>query len=620
LVCTGKREPRCLLALALLLAAPAFGQPAPEPPKALSASRLALVPELRKNLGLSPAFDGVRDLSRVKIAILDYGFEGIDGKRPYLPDDAVVVEHYDPEFVRRFNLGDPDFRKGFEAGNVHGRLMAQIVWGVTGSRPEGPKFLLLNANGPTMFRRAVRYAIDVKADIILFSGVFEGAGNYDGRGPIGSIVDDAIHAGILWINASGNFGGSVYNGPVNVRSDGYLQLGRDGLALEFRNLLDENTVTITLTWNDYKATEDAGTSKDLDLYVEDAKGNVIGKSELRQIAAASEAGAGRTLNPRERVILPALGASEKPYRIRIKRNSGTFTESDRIRVLVQGSRLAPAPDPKTKQPVPALQFTDSSHSGEVFPPADHPRVITVGDGSPESSIGPTLDYRLKPDVVIPDSDVAFTNGEGTNGSSNSAAFLAAVAVTLKAAEPSLRGDHLLRYVSTLRSANKPLPQPSRTNPAGLRDLSLQALVSTGYGPILDRVQGAVGNAPVRLWLNAEGRVVLGVPQRPVDLRTIFPNHPFPDHAQLSNEYECYLGLVPGPRNTPQIVDTYRLRLDSPSRAPNAPVPRMAPNLVEVRQIPQDRGGSLEERTRILLLDRRWVTPSPDALASLVRVR
>src|SRR5947209_7374915 len=76
----------------------------------------------------------------------------------------------------------------------HGLAMAQVVWAVTGFHPGGPKFYLLNANGPTMLRRAVRYAIEQKVDIVLFSDVFEGGGNGDGRGPINRAVADALAA------------------------------------------------------------------------------------------------------------------------------------------------------------------------------------------------------------------------------------------------------------------------------------------------------------------------------------------------------------------------------------------------------------------------------------------
>src|SRR4029079_11599374 len=104
-----------------------------------------------------------------------------------------------------------------------------------------------------------------------------GGGYGDGRGPINRMVADALAADIIWINAAGNYGGHVYNGRVRIAADGYLQLasGKDPTALRFRNLLDENSITITLTWNDYRDQEDAGTDKDLDLFVEDADGKQV---------------------------------------------------------------------------------------------------------------------------------------------------------------------------------------------------------------------------------------------------------------------------------------------------------------------------------------------------------
>ena len=103
-----------------------------------SAARLTDAREVRQRLGLVPEYENFAGIEAVKIAVLDYGFDGVGGGRPYLPPDAVVVEHYDPDFVRRFGLGDPEFRKAFEPLNRHGRVMAQIVWAVTGSHPGGP--------------------------------------------------------------------------------------------------------------------------------------------------------------------------------------------------------------------------------------------------------------------------------------------------------------------------------------------------------------------------------------------------------------------------------------------------------------------------------------------------
>ena len=417
-----------------------------------TASRMVDAGEVRKRLGLVPEYQGIAGIESVKVAILDYGFDGVGSGRPYLSESAVVVEHYDPVFVRRFGLGDPEYRKGFEPLNRHGRVMAQIVWAVTGSHPGGPKFYLLNANGPTMLRRAVRYAIEQGVDVILFSGSFEGGGNGDGRGPINRLAADALAAGILWVNAAGNYGLRVYNGPVRVLRDGYLRLrdGSDVASLRFRNRVDENTVTVTLTWNDYREGEDAGTDKDLDLYVEDWAGRRVGSGEKVQVSGPRDPGPNVTRNPRERVVLNNLPAGpdvpsdpDYCYRVRIRAKGGRFTDADRVRVLVTASRDAYV-TPKGDGPREAVVFLDATGEGEIYPPADNPLVLTVGDSDPSSSVGPTSDRRVKPDVIVEDSRAFFTDGLVSDGSSNAAAYVAGVVALLKAAAPSLNPGHLLR--------------------------------------------------------------------------------------------------------------------------------------------------------------------------------
>ena len=432
------------------------------------AARVADARRLRERLGLSPAYDGVRGVDTLRIAVLDYGFEGVGGGRRYLPETAVVVEHYDLEFVRRNGLGDPEYRKAFEPGNRHGRDMAQIVWAVTGSRPGGPKFFLLNANGPTMLRRAIRYAVEQGVDILLFSGSFEGGGDGDGRGPVDGVVDEAVARGILWVNAAGNYGGRVLNAPVRVLKDGYLRLrsGSDVASARFRNRVDENNVTVTLTWNDYRGREDAGTDKDLDLFVEDWTGRVIGSGEKRQVSGDASPGPGpeESRNPRERVVLADLAASPNVatdpdycYRVRVRAKRGAFAATDRLRLLVTAGRETYIP-PGSLVPEETVTLLDATGSGELYPPADHPGVLTVGDGGPASSVGPTADGRAKPDAVVEDSRADFTDGQVTAGSSNAAAFLAGVAAVLKAAEPALRPADVLRLARECPVVARP-PRP-----------------------------------------------------------------------------------------------------------------------------------------------------------------
>jgi hypothetical protein len=551
-----------LVLAAWLVGSLAPGQPSPPPGPARtpSGARLANADEVRRRLGLLPAYERVAGIEAVKVAVLDSGFAGADDSHRYLPADTVLVEHYDPDFVRRFDLGDPDFRKPLIPGDPHGRAMAQIVWAMTGSHPRGPRFYLLNANGPTMLRRAVRYALEQRVDVILFSGSFEGGGNYDGAGPINAVVDQAVAAGVIWVNAAGNYGGCVYNGPVRPGPEGWLRLGRgaDPTVLRFRNLLDENTVTVTLTWNDYRRQEDAGTLKDLDLYVEDDRGRRLGTSELTQVSGDKEAGPGQSRNPRERVILPDLAAAPgRDYRIRVRARSANFTASDRLRVLVTASRDAPFRDPQTGKLTRPLQFLDASEHGEIYPPADHDGVITVGDAGRESSVGPTADGRVKPDVVLDSSQALFSNGEETAGSSNAAAYFAGVAAVLKAAQPGLTTAHLL---ALSRRADPPAARTGRpqaeTVPPPAGPLTYNQAQAQRHAEEAVRRQQARGEKPGGVWVSSPDHTprplapTAGAPPEAADRRTATPVRFVPPRSPWQ---------TPTPEQLAELVRSRRMR-------------------------------------------------------------
>ena len=532
--------PRILALCVGLLTAPAVAAPP------AGVARPVNTDAVRRQIGLLPDYATPTRLRNLTVAVLDSGFAGFDGKRPYLPANTTLIEHYDPEFVRRGNLGDPDFRKPLDPANPHGRVMAQLVWAMTGNAPDGPRFLLLNANGPTLFRRAVRYAVEQKADIILFSGTFEGAGNFDGRGPLAATVDEAVAAGIVWVNAAGNFGGRVYNGPVTLREDGYVFFTGTPLptALRLVNRFDENAVTVTLTWNDYKDAEDAGTGKDLDLIVEDAAGKVIGSGELKQVPAGPAAGEGESKNPRERVVLADLSATTpgREYRIRVRAKGGSFGPADRLRVLVTAAKDTPFPDPATGKPAQPVELLDAGNGGEIYPPADHAGVITVGDGSRASAVGPTADGRVKPDVVMPTSVARFSNGDESAGSSNAAAYFAGVAAVLRAREPGLRSDHLKAWVRRLDAGLS--GARAAAPPAGVERPELNVLTAGPGGVALTPnqqralryIDGAMqdrtrppGQAPLFELSGPRGTIRIGG-ARPVD-----PPAPPPARAQAPPE-------------------------------------------------------------------------------------
>lgn len=546
-----------LLPVALVAAADPVPLPLPAPAAAGPAvARIAKPDEARRRLGLLPDYASVPGIKNVKVAVLDSGFAGMDGKRPYLPADAVVIEHYGPEFIRKFNLGDPNFTKTFRPGDAHGRQLAQVVWSATGGSPDGPKFYLMNANGPTMFRRAVRMAIELKVDVILFGGTFEGAGNYDGRGPINAAVDEAVAAGIVWVNAAGNTGGAVFNGPVDVGPGGFVRFGAAGLtALRLKGRLDENELTLTLTWNDYRDAEDAGTEKDLDLIVEDWQGRVVGESKLRQVGPGRAAGERETKNPRERLTLADLGATApgKEYRVRVRANTANFGPRDRLRILLTPHRPPVADDAGRLEP--SAELLDATRGGEIYPPADHAGVLTVGDAAPASAVGPTADGRVKPDVIVSESVVRFTSGEETAGASNAAAYFAGVVAVMLATEPRLTVADIRDWVRALDRAPAPAtgvavpgaPPPAPPAPP-LTPNQMRALRFSGYALDEKRRHGdrdpaIVISSPGGEWLVRPGGPGIAVPP-PAPALLPADTRPKPLHAPWR---------TPSPRQLAELV-------------------------------------------------------------------
>jgi hypothetical protein len=173
----------------------------------------------------------------------------------------------------------------------------------------------------------------------------------------------------------------------------------------------------------------------------------------------------------------------------VRARTKNFTWDDRVRVLVTASRESYV-DPATGRADEGVTFFDATGREELYPPADNPLVLTVGDTDPVSAVGPTADHRLKPDTLIEDSRAFFTDGEVTVGSSNAAAYLAGVVALLKAAEPGLQPRHLLRL------AQETAPQAAQAVPTrALTSVQDHGMLPGQSGIPLARSQPAVDSTP-----------------------------------------------------------------------------------------------------------------------------
>lgn len=459
--------------------------------------------EARKSLRLD-AYTNVEKLSKIKIAVIDNGFNGWEAEKKILPESTKLIAKYDPEFIKKFQLGDVETNENL-AQTDHGRVMAQIIWGITGNNPSGPQFYLLNANGITNFRRAVRYAIEEKVDIILYSQNRECCGNFDGGGFLNRIVNDAVSAGILWVNAAGNYGGNVFNSPIKrVNADNSVVFETTSELL-IKSRLDENTAQVILTWNSSGPEENTGTDKDLDIYIYDEDGTEVAKSDLKQVWKKPALEEGETFLPRERIRFEFSKNRSGNYKIVVKAKSKNFTPTDKVRLVLIPTKQ-PIFDRETNKMVNAIELVNVTRGGEIMAPADNPGVITVGDLSPASAMGPTEDGRMKPEILMEESMANFTNGESSGGTSNAAAYFAGVLAVLKAERADLTRSDIItfpkKHISTLSS---PVVN------VGISEFA------TMQEKILNTVEDLSNESAVLAGHFSDGRYLLGIRQKPEEV-------------------------------------------------------------------------------------------------------
>ena len=496
-----------------------------------AASVLENIKEVRAFFGLDQ-YQYRPELSRLKIAIIDNGFEGYDAAKKQLPESTQLITAYPKDMITQFNLGDPEYVQP-PIATEHGKIMAQIVWGITGANPQGPKFYLLNANGITNFRRAVRYAIQEKVDLILYSQNRECCGNFEGGGFLNAIVNDATKAGIVWINAAGNYGGHVFNGsPKSLSFDNKVIFNR-GTELRLKSRLDENPAQIILTWNASAETEDSGTEQDLDLYVYDENNKEVAKSELKQVLKKPALQDGETFLARERIKYEFAKNKTGYYRIVVKSRRRNFTADSKLRIVVIPER-APIQDTETQKMVDSIEFVDATKGQEIMVPADNPSVITVGDLTPFSASGPTVDGRIKPEIILENSSASFSNGQSSNGTSNAAAYFTGIAAVLKSYSPNINREQLISFPKKRASALG----------ASIRKIPFSELVSQ-HAVVLSSVEGLLQESPVLVGQYGDGRYVIGIRKEPQKILQGFcsgssdPNQPLEFYLRWGGGSDTY---------------------------------------------------------------------------------
>lgn len=290
---------------------------------------------------------------------------------------------------------------------AHGAACAEVVREVA---PEA-RVSLVRVNGFSTFESAAAWAIRNDVDVVSMSLSFFNDSFYDGTGPFARVVEQLDAAGILLVTSAGNYARQHWAAPWrDADGDGRHDVdGTNGLDVILNG---PGRRTVFVTWDEHFA---CGGS-DLDAWIVDADGFIVGRGERRQDPSAP------ACEPVERVV--AEVATAGPHRLVLhgRRVVAPYLGVD---VLVQGGSVV--------EPVEGASLVD---------PASHPLAFTVGavdvrgylTNGPEafSSRGPSRSGVPKPDIAGPDGLTTPTYGvRGFFGTSASTPAVAgAVAVVL----------------------------------------------------------------------------------------------------------------------------------------------------------------------------------------------
>ncbi|HEY3127672.1 MAG TPA: S8 family serine peptidase, partial [Candidatus Limnocylindria bacterium] len=333
-----------------------------------------------------------------KIAVIDLGFAGYPARQASgdLPASLTAVDMCSGQLL---------------GPEPHGTAVAEIVHEMA---PAAQLFLLC-VDTEVQLGLAKDYAKANGIGIVNHSVGWFGTSRGDGSGGPGTpdaIVADARANGILWVNAAGNHSIGHWQGFfADADADGWNEFV-PGDETNDALLLGGIEFCASLKWDDWPLS-----SQDYDLYL-------FRLSDL--VIVASSTNAQTPAKPVEELCYTS--PDTRSYGVAIRRASASA--APRFDLFVNNS---------------VFQYVVAS--GSIVEPASSPNAMAVGaicwqNSALEfySSLGPTIDGRVKPDIVGPDAVSTATYGNfsgcaisGFAGTSASAPHVAGAAALAKQA-------------------------------------------------------------------------------------------------------------------------------------------------------------------------------------------
>jgi subtilisin family serine protease len=371
----------------------------------------------------------------VKVGVIDTGFLGIA---------SMLSRELPGNVVARCYTGMGQFTSSLAAcdtATVHGTAVAETLFDMA----PGVELYIATPLTPGDLRSTVDWMITQGIQVINHSVGWQWDGPGDGTSPSEfsplRSVDAAVTGGAVFVNAAGNQRETTWLGTmVDSNNNDFLEVS-PGIDFNEAILVPGQEYVIQLRWQDSWT----AAAIDLDLYVYDAFGREVARSTIVQAGQV-----GQTPYEVVRFSVP-IG---EPHRIGVRSNAPVTPGW----VQVQGWRTGPF----TYQTGSSIANpAESSNTGMLAVGAAN--FQTPGTLETFSSIGPTIDGRIKPDLVAADGADTASYGTGSNaflGTSQSAPHVAGMAALVRDAFPAFTPAQVVSYLKGNASPRGAVPNNS----------------------------------------------------------------------------------------------------------------------------------------------------------------